>query len=261
MADPYYADDRVRLWQGDALAVLAGLPDGSVDALITDPPYSSGGMTRGDRVGPDPNAKYVQSGTARELATFAGDNRDQRGYGYWCALWLGEALRVVRPGGGVALFADWRQLPTTTDILQAAGFVWRGVVPWVKPNARPQVGRFAAACEYVVWGSAGPMPADYSEPCLPGFLHCLSPRDREHITQKPVDVMRHLVRIAPPGGVVLDPFMGAGTTGVAAVIESRRFWGVEITDHFAAVARRRILHAAGQAVPRGDQQTLRLSTG
>ena len=46
--------------------------------------------------------------------------------------------------------------------------------------------------------------------------------------------MRDLVKIAPPGGVVLDPFMGPGTTGVAAVIEGRRFVGVEITEHYAA---------------------------
>lgn len=49
MSAPYCQDERVTLWQGDALAVLHDLPDASVDALITDPPYSSGGMVRGDR--------------------------------------------------------------------------------------------------------------------------------------------------------------------------------------------------------------------
>jgi site-specific DNA-methyltransferase (adenine-specific) len=101
---PYYADDRATLWRADALALLPTLAEASVDALITDPPYSSGGMVRGDRMN-DVHTKYVNndSRSGQALADFAGDNRDQRGYGYWCALWLGEALRVVRPGGGLCV--------------------------------------------------------------------------------------------------------------------------------------------------------------
>lgn len=252
--------DRLHLYQGDALAVLVDLPTASVDALITDPPYSSGGMTRGDRVGFDPTTKYLNTGSNNQnLHRFAGDNRDQRGYAFWCALWLSEALRVLRPGGVAVIFTDWRQLPTTTDILQAGGFVWRGIVPWSKPNSRPQAGRFSAQCEYVVWGSAGPMPVDYTDDCLPGFLHAMPPRDREHMTEKPVSVLRELVRICPLDGVVLDPFMGTGTTGVAAMTENRRFIGVEITEHFAELARQRCLTAAGCAVPRNHQQVLGLA--
>lgn len=228
------------LHRGDALAVLRDLPDASVDALVTDPPYSSGGFTRGDRMG-DTVSKYVQSDSGnRSLGDFAGDNRDQRAYGYWCALWLGEALRVVKSGGTCVLFTDWRQLPATTDALQAGGWIWRGLVPWAKTSYRPQAGRFAAQCEYVVWGSAGPMPVDYSETCLPGFFQAKAPREREHITQKPLDVMRSLVKIAPAGGTVLDPFMGSGTTGVAAVLEGREFVGVEITEHHFGTAEARI---------------------
>lgn len=244
MAAPYYADDRVTLYGGDALAVLASLPSASVDAVITDPPYSSGGQFRGDRMA-DPHVKYVRNDsiTGKELATFAGDNRDQRAYSYWCALWLGECLRVTKPGGTCLLFTDWRQLPVTTDALQAGGWVWRGIVPWAKPSARPQAGRFTAQCEYVVWGSAGAMPIDLTVACLPGFYLISPPREREHNTQKPLEVMRGLVKIAPEGSTILDPFMGAGTTGVAALNEGRAFVGAELTPHFQQVARRRIAKA------------------
>jgi site-specific DNA-methyltransferase (adenine-specific) len=259
---PYYEDDRAQLWHADALAVLRELPDGSVDAVVTDPPYSSGGMVRGDRA-MDVHVKYVQSDSVsgQQLGTFGGDNRDQRGYGYWCALWLGECLRVVKPGGVACLFTDWRQLPITSDTLQAGGFVWRGIVPWYKPAARPQAGRFTAQCEYVVWGSAGGMPLDLAAAVLPGFFQAMPPRDREHITQKPVDVMRQLVRIAPAGGTVLDPFMGAGTTGVAAILEGRKFVGAELAEHYVQIAQRRIRIAAGYAVPRGEQTVLDFAAG
>lgn len=256
---PYFDDGQVSLYGGDALAVLAALPDASVDAVITDPPYSSGGQFRGDRTG-GTRAKYVNSdsGSGQALAEFSGDNRDQRAYGYWCALWLSECLRVTRPAGVCILFTDWRQLPITTDALQAGGWVWRGVVPWAKPDARPQAGRFTASCEYAVWGSAGPMPIamDGSAPCLPGFYQALAPRDREHITQKPLSVMRSLVKIAPKGGVVLDPFMGAGTTGVAAVIEGRRFVGAELTQHFQQVSLKRIAVAQSGYRDNGIQGVL-----
>lgn len=257
---PYYEDARASLYHGEALAVLAALPTASVDGLITDPPYSSGGMVRGDRM-QGVHAKYVNSDSesGNALAEFGGDSRDQRAYGYWSALWLSECLRILKPGAPALVFTDWRQLPSTTDAFQAGGFVWRGIVPWSKPSSRPQSGRFRAQCEYVVWGSAGAMPVDYEDAALPGFFEANAPRERDHITQKPVDVMRELVRIVPAGGVVLDPFMGSGTTGVAAMIEGRRFVGVEMTEHFAAVAERRIAHTTGRTLPTDEQPSLDLT--
>lgn len=248
-------DDRATLYRGDALRVLAELPDGSVDGLITDPPYSSGGFTRADRT-LDTRSKYVDSEALHDLKDFAGDNRDQRGYEYWTALYLSECLRVTKTGGIAILFTDWRQLPVTTDALQAGGWIWRGVVPWAKTTYRPQAGRFAAQCEYAVWGSRGVMGVDYSEACLPGFYQVPSPREREHITQKPLEVMRSLVKIVPEGGTVLDPFMGSGTTGVAALLEGRKFIGVEMTDHYYEVATQRISTAVQGYKVSGDQMVL-----
>ena len=66
-------------------------------------------------------AKYQQSDVQTEHPTFEGDNRDQRGWGYWCSLWLGQCRRVSEPGAAICVFTDWRQLPTATDIVQAGG--------------------------------------------------------------------------------------------------------------------------------------------
>lgn len=99
-----YVDmEGVQLYRGDALAVLPTLPSGSVDAVIADPPYSSGGMVRSDRI-QDVHTKYVRtdSVSGHALAAFSGDSRDQRSYAYWCALWLSECLRITAPGGGVS---------------------------------------------------------------------------------------------------------------------------------------------------------------
>ncbi len=235
------------LHHGDALAVLRDLPTASVDALITDPPYSSGGMVRGDRLASQ-STKYIGSGpdgkTSRTFVEFTGDTRDQRAYGYWCALWLGECLRIAKPGAPVLLFTDWRQLPTTVDAMQAGGWVWRGIVVWDKTECggRPQMGRFRAQAEYVAWGSAGPM-SDRTGKTHGGVFRHFADRDKEHATAKPLRLMRDLVAICPRGGTVLDPFMGSGTTGVAAVTEARRFIGIELTEHYHRVASERIAAA------------------
>ena len=227
--------------RAEALAFLQSLPSASVDSVITDPPYSSGGFTRGDRTG-DTTKKYVHTGAKIQRTDFQGDNRDQRSFHFWCALWLAEALRVAKPGSPIAVFTDWRQLPITTDAIQAGGWIWRGIVPWDKTEAvRPQMGRFAAQAEYVVWGSAGPMGDGTDVGCLPGAIRArVALDDKFHITGKPTAVMQQLVRICPPGGVVLDPFAGSGSTGVAALREGRSFIGCEIGEEYHAVARDRL---------------------
>ena len=213
--------------QGDCLRLLPDMPDGSVDALITDPPYSSGGQFRGDRAA-GTGKKYVNTGVAVERADFSGDNRDQRAYFIWCALWLGECQRVLKPGSPVCLFTDWRQLPTTIDAFQIGGFIWRGIVPWNKTEAaRPQYGRFRSQCEYIVWGSNGPMNNDCAP--LPGFFtYVVRQDDKFHQTGKPTSLMMDILKIVKPGGVVLDPFAGSCTTALACELTGRNSVNFEL---------------------------------
>jgi site-specific DNA-methyltransferase (adenine-specific) len=242
---PIYASPSSTLFVGDALSVLRDLPVGSVDAVIADPPYCSGGTTPTDRTNQTARRKYVSTSAMHTLANFDGDQRDQRSYTYWTTLWLTECLRLTRPRGVCLVFTDWRQLPATSDALQAAGWVWRGLVVWHKPGARPHRGRFTNAAEYLVWGSNGHLGSQTLGPCLPGFYSVPSPRgeQRVHITQKPLSLLRQLLAITTSGATVLDPFAGSGTTGVAAVLEGRRFIGIEKAEAIAAGARDRLIEA------------------
>lgn len=244
---PYYADASVTLYHGDALDLLPLLAPGSVDVVATDPPYSSGGAFRGDRTA-SVVAKYTQSGTRAHRPEFSGDTRDQRGYAAWCALWLNAARHATVSGGIVACFIDWRQLPTMTDAVQAGGWVWRGIAPWTKGFGRPNgPGRFTNAAEYVVWGSNGPIrehdaypQGSCDVPEIGGAFECRPPREREHVAQKPVEVMRWVLGVAPPGGCVLDPFAGSGTTLLAARSLGLTAIGIEVDEHSCEVAASRL---------------------
>ncbi len=232
------------LYLGDCLEVLPHLSP--VDAVITDPPYSSGGQFRGDRMGRT-TAKYQSTEHRGIYCDFSGDNRDQRGFGYWSALWNGACRQATRPGGVAVVFSDWRQLPTTTDAIQAGGWIWRGLIVWDKTEAaRPQKGRYRNQAEYAVWGSNGPMPE--GGPCAPGvFRHSVFGGEKHHVTGKPVALMRDLLQLVPRGGAVLDPFMGSGTTGVACARNGRSFTGIEIEPRYFDIACRRIEEACRQA--------------
>lgn len=231
----------VELHTVDASTLLRSLPSGSVDAVITDPPYSSGGAFRGDRTR-STSKKYVGNDVTLERPEFLGDTRDQRGYLAWCTLWLTEALRVAKDGAPICVFTDWRQLPTMTDALQAGGWVHRGIAVWDKTEAvRPVPGRLRCQAEFIVWGSKGPMPVARRCPVLPGvFRHPSKGRRKLHIASKPVPVMRWLAKFCEPGGLILDPFAGSGTTGVAALAEGRRFLGAELSPEIAAIALQRL---------------------
>lgn len=231
------------LRQGEALAWLMSLPSACADAIVTDPPYSSGGQFRSDRTR-NTNDKYVQSGQVNSYEQFSGDNRDQRAYAAWCALWLSECLRVAKPGSLLVVFTDWRQLPTTTDAIQAGGWIWRGIVPWSKAPGtyRPSLG-FANRCEYAVWGTSGPHSLAGS---AVGLIDATAPTigrnddEKFHPTQKPETLLQALLAPVTGGGVVVDPFAGSGTTGAACLATGRRFLGCELTEHFAVGARERL---------------------
>ena len=126
---------------------------------------------------------------------------------------LREARRCCAEGAPCVLFIDWRNLPGMTDALQQAGWIWRGVAVWDKLNALPQLGRFHQQAEFIVWGSKGRMLANRPVSVLPGVYRASGQNlpDRIHQTQKLLELMRNIVHICKPGGVIVDPFAGSGT--------------------------------------------------
>lgn len=152
----------------------------------------------------------------------------------------------MKTGGYLVCFIDWRQLPALTDAVQCAGFIWRGIAVWDKTNggARPRVGGFRQQSEYMVWATKGKVPqrrTDGSTIYLPGvFSERLAIHKKIHMTEKPEQLAREVMRLVAPGSVVLDPFAGSGTFLAAAKQAGHHWIGCEIEPTYYEVAQSRL---------------------
>ena len=211
--EPAYAKDGVTLYLGDCLEVMPQLPAGSVDAVVTDPPY---GITyESGRYGVLPRSIVGDENTVVRDAALG--------------MWAGPALvlgtwRAPRPAG-TKMVLVW-------DTLGALGMGDLSL-PW-KP-AHQEIYVLGA-------GFVGRRDSDVLR-CPP--VQSMAKTGRCHPHEKPVGLMKMLLAKCPPG-TILDPFMGSGTTGVACVQTGRNFIGIEIDPGYFEVAKKRISEAQMQ---------------
>ena len=240
---PYYQDASVTIYHGDCREVLPTLPPCSFDAVITDPPYSSGGMYRSDRATSTTNKYQISHETQRSYGAFSGDNRDQRSFEKWTDSWASMCLRLVGEGGGIGVFIDWRNVACVVDAVQVAGWVYRGLTPWHKgTDLRPNKGWFRRNIEFVVWGSCGPLVTGASAEgdCWDGmFVARVNDGNKEHQTGKPLELMQQMLSVRPEWKRYIDPFAGSGTTLWAAKNLGHTAVGCELDERNCEIAARR----------------------
>lgn len=245
------------IYQGACLECMKNMQDCSVDMVLTDPHYSSGGMYRSDRA-KSTRTKYCDTdrhGSA-DLPSFTGDNMDQFAMAEFMRMVLAKARQKTKPAGVCCTFVDWRNIVAIINALQAAGWIYRGIIVWDKGNSRGIPGRFRNDCEYIVWGTNGHRATEYVKGVFVGagcyHVPIVPGKERHHQTEKPVELLSQLIQICPEGGTVLDPFMGSGSTGVACIKEGRDFVGIEISEQYNAIAKERIFEAMKHS-PGGDE--------
>ena len=224
---------------GDALSFLRDMPDRSVDALITDPPYCAGSVSEASRTAA--KGQGLRSGNIKKLGWFVGDNMGTAGLVWLLRSVAVEAARVVRASGSVVVFCDWRMLASLQPAIESAGLRFQNLVVWDKGAMGLGLG-FRAQHELAMHFTCG-KPV-YHDKSVGNVIRAkrVGPKEREHQTQKPLDLLTKIIEVTTPvGGKVLDPFAGSGSTGVAAVNAGREFIGVERDADHVATARRRLL--------------------
>jgi len=226
------------LYLGDAMEVLPSLP--AIDLIITDPPYSSGARTDSER-----QVRGTMLRSMEDADWFSHDAMTTWGFSWF----IRSAFSALRPklttGAHVYVFIDWRQTPNVYGMLEAAGYRVNQCLVWAKPHFG--MGAYwRNQHENIVFASNG-AATEMLDRGMGSVLDApaVSPQAREHPTEKPVGLLFDIIR-AVPGQVVLDPFMGAGSTGVAATKAGRSFIGCEINPHHFATACRRIEDAYRQ---------------
>ena len=222
------------LYLGDCLQILPAI--GTVDHVVSDPPYED---ELHEAVG------RIRRKDGQEMCAtlgFDGVNVDRDRIAAAC---------VSASSGWVILFTLAEGVRAWRDGLQAADAKWDTTCFWVKPDASPRFNGQGAArgaeCFVTCWAGTG-----YRRWNAGGkrgvYTHCVNTgRQGEHPTEKPVPLMQEILGdFTQPGQLICDPFMGSGTTGVAALQLGRRFVGMERDPKWFDLACRRIEQAYRQ---------------
>ena len=217
----------VQLVNQDCLEFMATMRDNSVDAVITDPPYN---------ISRDNNFNTM----GRAGIDFGEWDKDQDILSY-----IEECYRVLGKNGSFVVFNDWKNLGDIVKFAEGIGFVTKDMLRLEKTNPMPRNRdrRYITDFECAVWFT---MPKakwvfNRKDPNYqrPKFVHSVD--KGMHPTQKSLSLMEDIVEIhTNPGQVVLDPFMGSGTTGLACAKTGRKFVGVELDENYYATAKKRV---------------------
>jgi DNA modification methylase len=239
---PYWTDGERTIYHGDCLEILPLLGSQTVSLVIADPPYGC----------PPPVTKW-SPGSGRDIIRHIGDvSWDTAKWD-----WLERAARVLTGQGQLLCFCRLEDIGVVREAIAEAGLPGRGTLVWQKTNPVPK-GKckvYESAIEAICWGARHGyywLRAD-DAPDRWNVIQCAhesNPSECFHPSQKPVRVIERLVRAhCPPGGAVLDPFMGSGTTLVVAKKLGLRGIGIELNDSedepYCRIARRRIEAAEG----------------
>jgi DNA modification methylase len=204
-----------------------------VDLFVTDPPYVIGAVSAGT------------------LGSKAGSWADMMNSAHWFAAWYAEAWRILRDTGALWTFCNWRSLPVIMRAAAQSGMPVTSVLVWDKQWIGPG-GTQGLRPRYELVALMAKPAFGIPDRGLPDIWSHLwsSIKPSGHPAEKPVSLLRRLITASgiAPGGIVCDPFLGSGSTGVAAVIEGCAFIGIEQEQAWYDVAATRI--AAAQAQPR-----------
>jgi DNA modification methylase len=231
---PYYEDKKrgVVIYHGDCRDVVASLPRHSADVLLSDPPYGMAYKSADKKA----VSQNVKADGARQGARIVRQM-------------LGEWGRASKPEAHAYLFCHWESWPDFYDM--ASGYLhMRNALVWWKD--RGSMGNmameYARDYEVILYAApkGRPLVGGRRGAVIDGHPPVPSAR-RLHPTEKPVSLLRYLVeRSAPKGGLVLDPFMGSGSTLEAANSVGRRAIGIELDERYCELAANRI-RTAGSA--------------
>ncbi|MFA5133573.1 MAG: site-specific DNA-methyltransferase [Patescibacteria group bacterium] len=248
MIKPYFDKKNFKLYHANSIDFLSGLHENSVDMVFADPPYllSNGGFTcdSGKMVSVNKGRWDVSNGLKKDFE--------------FQLSWIEACQRVLKPGGTIWISGTYHSIYQCGFALQVSKFHILNDVAWFKPNASPNLSCrfFTASHETLIWARKdknakhkfnynamknGSWPEDFlKKPNLQmRSVWAIYPPKKEekiygkHPTQKPIDLLvRIILASTDKGDLVLDPFTGSSTTGLAAILNDRKFIGIDLEKKY-----------------------------
>jgi site-specific DNA-methyltransferase (adenine-specific) len=240
---PYFKSDDFVLYRQDCLNILEQLPENSIDMVFADPPYnlSNGGFTvhAGKRVSVNKGAWDKSQGLEDDFK--------------FHVTWIEAVHRVLKPEGTLWVSGTYHSIYQCGYAIQLLGYKVLNDIAWFKPNASPNLsGRyFTASHETLIWArkdekakhifnyklmKEGSWSKDFlkkPDKQMRSVWAIGTPQNGEkkfgkHPTQKPLNLLKRIVLASTnKGAIILDPFTGSSTTGLAAVVAGRRYIGID----------------------------------
>ena len=195
-----------------------------IDCVLTDPPYN---------ISRENNFKTI--------------GRNGIDFGEWDykfnqTLWIEEVAPLVKSGGSIIIFNDYKNMGEICKTLEKNGFVIKDLLRWIKKNPMPRnmQRRYVTDYELALWATKKKAKWTFNKPkseiyLRPRFEHSIvsNGKNKIHPTQKPIKLLNDLItRHTNAGDIIFDPFMGSGSTGVATIDLKRVFIGSEISKKY-----------------------------
>ncbi|NMB66467.1 site-specific DNA-methyltransferase [Candidatus Woesearchaeota archaeon] len=242
-----------KIVRGDCIQVLKEIPDNSVDLIFADPPYNL--QLRGELWRPNQTKVDAVNDEWDKFNSF-------EDYDKFSQEWLKECLRVLKENGTIWVIGSYHNIFRIGKVMQDIGFWILNDVLWIKTNPMPNFKgtRFNNAHETLIWASKNKdsrytfhyktmkafnddlqLRSDWYIPICNGGERIRINGEKAHSTQKPEALLyRIIISTSNPNDIVLDPFMGSGTTGAVAKKLGRNFIGIEKEEYYIKIANERI---------------------
>lgn len=247
----YKINDTVKLYKGDCIEILDSISDNSIDLIFADPPYflSNNGITcKSGRMESVNKGEWDKSLSIEEIHNFN-------------YLWIEKCKNKLKDDGTIFISGTYHNIYSIGFCLQKLGFKILNDIAWFKVNPPPNLSCrfFTHSTETILWAKKNPKAKHkfnyqamrkINDPAVDkqmlSLWKIMPPRKSEkllgkHPTQKPISLLNRIVEAATnEGDVVLDPFVGSGTTALACINYNRKFIGIDESDEYLALAKLRI---------------------
>lgn len=228
---------------GDCINIMRSIPDQSIDCIITDPPYNLGLFMHNRNTN---LAKMRQN----QFAYAGWDNLDYKEWKKSMMKFLLQCKRVLKKRGTLIIFMAIIKVADIIQLAEKVGFYYKTTGVWHKTNPMPRNMNIQFVNSTECWlyfinghtsgtfNNEGKVKHDFLESSV---CPISEKKHGKHPTQKPLSILKELIQsVTNPGEIVLDPFMGSGSTCVAAALLGRRYFGIELDKDYYEIAKARI---------------------